>query len=965
MLPVAASKADLGRISKDISAILRGQNDIKNEVNVLLAGQRELMRTLGQQSMCAANSTGATVASSEGYMRGKSITALSEFKDVSLPQIKEEEGHASEEKSQQSAPAKQVTISTPSDASLGAARSTSIDRVVLPLLQHSTTSWSEDGQNSDGIHGPITHPSGNLGNIAVSLSPHWPSNVQRQQEYAIAEDLVLEAFSPRQPGAWKDLKSSPDRLEKNFALQTPAKRKWRTLHPGGNARITMDMLGLITLFFDLWIVPFALAWDLNPRWMRACSFVSIAYWSVDIILNFVTGYHRYGEVEMKFKAIAGHYLRTMFVPDCTILGTDLMATVADFREGRLLRAVKVGKLIRMLRLARLLSAVERLESATTYRLPVEIQAFLQITELLVCILWVNHLLCCGWWALGTEASSDTGMHWIDTDLQLGSTQTYMDASLVYQYTTSLHWAIVQMTPGSMQVQPLNSAERLYNVLCLIFGILFFSSLISSLSSVTTHMRLLKSEQVMKVKSLRKFLNQRRIDRRTQLSILKQVTQRYRSQRPLVLKDVPALEQLSDTLRRELRFEMIVPHVVKHGFLRLVVVINSHTAVSLCSEAMDFIVKSSSDTLFLPDYPSNGALLVSHGSLEYRQSPDTSRADEETITPVEAGECLAEAGLWVHWKHVGQCDCKTVCEVISVDTKRLCQVVQTHHALRHIAWEYCRTFHARLVSAFPPNAVWPTDLHVPFTTFKEMMLASSAEVRILIGRLSIEMLCSKFLWHWRIPAQEFEQLCKDVDSGSCVLVPAESDPLQRVERVMAATALEIIKGNLVLVTLGSLTTLESGKSPSFRDGVWQCKLPGIRQMAGEPPAAALTRLISSRFAAVGQDLRITGPRQDEVLEEGLLFGRMKIGTRYLRTIYTADIEGLVAELGLFASDDGMDQHKPFIVKSEKDSEGDLYAWVDLEQACHLQSVPNSPELKAIVSAALSELSSLDTVSLMKV
>lgn len=46
-----------------------------------------------------------------------------------------------------------------------------------------------------------------------------------------------------------------------------------------------------------------------------------------------------------------------------------------------------------------------------------------------------------------------------------------------------------MTPGSMQVVPVNTVERAFNVLCLMMGVIFFGSLISTLSSKMLHYRM--------------------------------------------------------------------------------------------------------------------------------------------------------------------------------------------------------------------------------------------------------------------------------------------------------------------------------------------------------------------------------------------------------------------------------------------------------------------------------------------
>jgi len=777
--------------------------------------------------------------------------------------------------------------------------------------------------------------------IGVSLSPFWPSTIKRQDGFAVNDALLFSTHSIGLNAAMRN------RSSQALHIQANTSQHYWTLHPGGNTRLIMDVIGAVVLFFDLWIVPFVLSWNLKDKWVNDLAAVSILYWLIDLLLNFFTGYHRYGEVEMGLLKSMKHYLLTMFTPDAVVLVADMVATMAEIRESRLLRAAKVGKLFRMLRVARLLHFVERLNETTSYALPVEIQAFFRILELLLCIVWVNHLLCCAWWAIGQDAPSDTGMHWVDAQLDFGTDQgTYTNAPRFYQYTTSLHWSMVQMTPGSMQVQPLNSWERAFNVVCLIFGIIFFSSLISSLSSVTTHMRLMKSEQVTRMKTLRKFMNQRKIDRRTQLTVLKQVSQRLRVARPLVQDDVEALRYLSDTLRRELHLEMILPHVMSHGFLRLVLVVNPNTAMSMCSEAMDFRVWSEADTLFLPDSVARSVLFLTQGLLVYKQHPDTARVEQETLVDVTKGEALAEAALWVQWTHVGQCDASSMCEVVEVSETQLSLVVRRHHALHHIAWAYCQTFHARVIASCPPHAPWPTDLHVPFTSFREIVMATSAEVRMAIGRLSIDMLCSKSVWLRRAGKKKIQRLTREVNEGTSTLVPHVKDPKRRadsfvtphVERLVALTALEVIEEDGRMLV--ELARYSNHKTLEVR-----CQAPSVKQLVGESPSAALERLLQERLSVIAGHLSIQGNRQDEVAKEG----RQMMCTTYMRTVYNAKLDTPFSQLATLADMRRISIDDTFVLADGATHV--LFAWLPTATIQRLQSPSSSAELKALVERSL--------------
>ena len=53
---------------------------------------------------------------------------------------------------------------------------------------------------------------------------------------------------------------------------------------------------------------------------------------------------------------------------------------------------------------------------------------------------------------------------------------------MFLYTTSLHWAVTQMTPGSMGVVPSNSFERVWNIGFLIISLFCSAMVVSQLSA---------------------------------------------------------------------------------------------------------------------------------------------------------------------------------------------------------------------------------------------------------------------------------------------------------------------------------------------------------------------------------------------------------------------------------------------------------------------------------------------------
>merc|ERR1719221_1256217 len=88
----------------------------------------------------------------------------------------------------------------------------------------------------------------------------------------------------------------------------------------------------------------------------------------------------------------------------------------------------------------------------------EVRLAFKLAWLFTWILWVAHLVCCIWYAIGVRGPSDTGRRWIDDSgyMQAGQHVPFPECTLAYQYTTSFHWAAGQIALGNFDQMPTNS-----------------------------------------------------------------------------------------------------------------------------------------------------------------------------------------------------------------------------------------------------------------------------------------------------------------------------------------------------------------------------------------------------------------------------------------------------------------------------------------------------------------------------
>merc|ERR1712061_341712 len=98
----------------------------------------------------------------------------------------------------------------------------------------------------------------------------------------------------------------------------------------------------------------------------------------------------------------------------------------------------------------------------------------------------NHLIACAWYAIGTIDEDTTVDTWVKANELEGT-------SILYRYTTSLHWSLTQFTPASMEVYPENGKERLFTVSVITIAMVTFSSFVSAITNAMTQLRNLNSE----------------------------------------------------------------------------------------------------------------------------------------------------------------------------------------------------------------------------------------------------------------------------------------------------------------------------------------------------------------------------------------------------------------------------------------------------------------------------------------
>lgn len=395
------------------------------------------------------------------------------------------------------------------------------------------------------------------------------------------------------------------------------------MRPMSTRRVFLDILGIFILGYDLFATPFVLAWDIEiTGTLKVLAWSALCFWMIDVLASFSTGFYKEGVLEMRPNRIAGQYLRSWFGLDVVIIACDWFSLLSpqNNQQGTeavgVLRFSKLSRLVRIVTVLRLVRLADISVRLTDWGITQRWAMVADIIKLLVAIIWISHLSACAWYALGVHASSDTGGRWLAAPTHSVDGLSYRNANVGYQYFTSLHWVLAQITPGSMSVQPLNTVERIFNVICLLCGLFFFTSLVSSLSTKMVHFRMMKQEEAMLFVRLRKYLQQEGIGQQLAVIIQKQLRDRLLKQKLLTWDDVPAIDRLPLSTRMELHFEVCKPFLRHYPFFHLWANIDVHSFRKFCFKAVSFQYLPHGETLFLPGSIAQDAFHVCDGELDY-------------------------------------------------------------------------------------------------------------------------------------------------------------------------------------------------------------------------------------------------------------------------------------------------------------------------------------------------------------
>lgn len=445
------------------------------------------------------------------------------------------------------------------------------------------------------------------------------------------------------------------------------------MHPHKRVRASWSLLGIWLVLYDIITVPL-LVFEIPPIPVPLMMGMT-CYWTLDIYVNFFTGFETNGQIEMRPRKIAQNYTKSWLfldivtvLPEWFVIFYDIANPSAVASLGDTFRLTRIFRCARLLRVLKMRHFIEKLQDRLNSEYS---RAFFGILKQMVYIVIGDHFLACAWYGLGRWDKRG----WVHQD-------GLLSMSLGYRYLTSLHWSLSQLH-GTMEVHPYTANERLFATIVLVFALLCASWIVSSVTNMMIQVQQVKEVSVRDKATLRRFLTEHNVSMALSMRVKNYADELLDRQRAKT-REVNVLSQLPPVLRIDLELEIHSKTLQSHGLFHAYLKGYLQAMRSLCNSAIDTLVLFQGNQLFSEGQLGENMYFVIDGSMEY------SWQGEEFL--VANNEYVSEAVLWIEWVHCGEMLAGGMCNnVLAVKSEKFNEVASGHRRTRNFTAFYAEGF----------------------------------------------------------------------------------------------------------------------------------------------------------------------------------------------------------------------------------------------------------------------------------
>lgn len=255
------------------------------------------------------------------------------------------------------------------------------------------------------------------------------------------------------------------------------------LKPDQALRFVWEMLVMGILILLGFLIPYSTAFESdNTNLSNFINILSLVVFSMDILINFNTGYYEKGMLVMQRTKIFKNYLYFWF-------WLDLLSTIPiDFiledlgsksESNKLLqyfRIIRGVKLIKLANLTKLKFMILKIQDRISNK---KILSFINVLKLLLYLFLVAHFFAC---VMFSVSATDLSPYSFVSEIANKSEETiYSNKDF---YISCMYWAVTTMTTiGYGDISPQSTTERIFGVLTMIISSFVFGFVIGNIGTI--------------------------------------------------------------------------------------------------------------------------------------------------------------------------------------------------------------------------------------------------------------------------------------------------------------------------------------------------------------------------------------------------------------------------------------------------------------------------------------------------
>mmetsp|Transcript_46871 Transcript_46871/g.111557 ORF Transcript_46871/g.111557 Transcript_46871/m.111557 type:complete len:853 (+) Transcript_46871:60-2618(+) len=466
--------------------------------------------------------------------------------------------------------------------------------------------------------------------------------------------------------------------------------------PTSPSRVYWETLGALFILYDLIMVPLWIIFSPPEEpWMVVMNYVTLVYWTINIPATLLVGVIVNGTLVMKPTGILLHYAKKWLLIDLIVVVPDwVFSTISvhssETDNGKFVKLLRLWRLFRTIRLLRALRLRWILDVLTDMLQTEFLGLSINIFKMMCVMFLVCHYLGCIWYLIGkmTEHSNDAG---ISSWLLLPE---FLEAEWQMLYLTSVHWALAQCTPATMEVYPHNIPERAFSVSVVMFDLVGFSYVVGSITASLSQLRSMKEDFAKQAWLARRYLRRHDVPTHLSLRILQYLEKQHsREKQHVDMDSIPIFALLSEHLHSELQCSIYLPHLCIHPLFDYILQLSPTTMQRVADKGMSRKILAGGDYFFvIHDRPKQMGVLI-RGELRYVKVTALGSFCIEDEKDIRSGsDCILEQVLWTpEWVCLGEASAMGDCELQLLSAEIFGEIVSAVPPVRQLTMRYAQTF----------------------------------------------------------------------------------------------------------------------------------------------------------------------------------------------------------------------------------------------------------------------------------